>query len=153
MVCGRASCCLRHLMCIRCLDFVRSSVAFKFGLITMISGLLGVPLGSIIAQRLRERNSRADALVCAFGLLMSTPLLFFAAVTARYNTIVCFTLIFFGELFLNLNWSIVADILLVISASNRCYFDFHFAMPCLAPGVMTTAMTKLDPPCHLSSGQ
>ncbi|CAG7819620.1 unnamed protein product [Allacma fusca] len=78
-------------------------VSFKFGLITMISGIIGVPLGSIVAQKLRERNSRADPLVCAFGLLMSTPLLFAAAIMARYNDIVCFTLIFFGELFLNLN--------------------------------------------------
>ncbi|CAG7819619.1 unnamed protein product [Allacma fusca] len=94
-------------------------VSFKFGLITMISGIIGVPLGSIVAQKLRERNSRADPLVCAFGLLMSTPLLFAAAIMARYNDIVCFTLIFFGELFLNLNWSIVADILLYVVIPTR----------------------------------
>ena len=79
----------------------------------MISGIIGVPMGSLLAQKLRERNSRADPLVCAFGLLMSTPLLFFAAVLAKFNTAACFTLIFFGELFLNLNWAIVADVLLV----------------------------------------
>jgi hypothetical protein len=40
-------------------------------------------------------------------------LMFLASVMAQYNTAACFTLIFFAEFFLNLNWSIVADILLV----------------------------------------
>jgi hypothetical protein len=84
----------------------------------MLSGLLGVPIGSYAAQRLRKRNARADPLICAFGLLASTPLMFLASVMAQYNTAACFTLIFFAEFFLNLNWSIVADILLV----RRCPF-------------------------------
>jgi len=79
----------------------------------MVSGIIGVPLGSIAAQKLRVRNPRADPLICAFGLLASTPLMFAAAIMAQYNTSACFVLIFFAELFLNLNWSIVADILLV----------------------------------------
>lgn len=79
----------------------------------MLSGLIGVPLGSYAAQKFRVRNARADPLICAFGLLASTPLMFLASVCAQYHTVACFTLIFFAELFLNLNWSIVADVLLV----------------------------------------
>ena len=79
----------------------------------MVAGLIGVPLGSWLSTKLKTRNPRADPLICAFGLLSSTPLMFLAAIMAEYDTIACYTLIFLASLFLNLNWSIVADMLLV----------------------------------------
>jgi len=79
----------------------------------MTSGLIGVPLGSTIAQKLRTYWQQADPLICAAGLLISVPLLFFAMITANTNPALCYTLIFFGQLSLNLNWAIVADMLLV----------------------------------------
>ncbi|CAL7947510.1 unnamed protein product [Xylocopa violacea] len=94
-------------------------VAYKFGLIGMASGLIGVPLGSFLAQKLRVRWQQADPLICAAGLLISVPLLFFATITANTNTVLCYTLIFFGQLSLNLNWSIVADILLYVVIPTR----------------------------------
>ncbi|XP_076755283.1 lysolipid transporter protein spinster isoform X3 [Xylocopa sonorina] len=94
-------------------------VAYKFGLIGMAAGLIGVPLGSFLAQRLRVRWQQADPLICAVGLLISVPLLFFATLTANTNTVLCYTLIFFGQLSLNLNWSIVADILLYVVIPTR----------------------------------
>lgn len=89
------------------------SVSLKFGVITMLSGILGVPAGSALAQYLRPRYPRIDPLICAGGLLLSTPFFFASLLLANINSELCFTCIFFGELFLNLNWSIVADILLV----------------------------------------
>jgi uncharacterized membrane protein YfcA len=89
------------------------SVTYKFGIIAMVSGLVGVPLGSLLAQRLRPQYPRIDPMICAIGLLVSSPLLFAASLLASVNSTVCYTLIFFGEVFLNLNWSIVADMLLV----------------------------------------
>jgi len=59
-------------------------------------------------------------MICAIGLLISSPLLFAASLFAPVNGSVCFALIFFGEVFLNLNWSIVADILLV--STHRIFF-------------------------------
>lgn len=79
----------------------------------MVSGIIGVPLGAIAATKLRSRHLRADPLICAFGLLVSCPLIFGGAILARSNEALCFGLIFLGEIFLNLNWSIVADMLLV----------------------------------------
>lgn len=79
----------------------------------MASGIIGVPLGSFLAQRLKVHWPHADPLICAVGLLISVPLLFFVTITANTNSVLCYTLIFFGQLSLNLNWSIVADILLV----------------------------------------
>lgn len=89
------------------------SVAFKFGIISMFSGLIGVPTGSFIAQRLRPRYKRIDAHICAVGLLTSAPFVFLACIFANVSGALCFTMVFFAELALNLTWSIVADILLV----------------------------------------
>lgn len=92
-------------------------MSFVFGVIAMIAGLIGVPLGSIMAQKLRVCYHQADPLICAFGLLISAPMIFFAIITASTNSVLCFFLIFLGQLALNLNWSIVADMLLVSTLS------------------------------------
>lgn len=94
------------------------SVSFNFGVITMISGLMGVPLGSFLAQRLRTNYPRADPYICAFGLMGCAPVLFAASLFASTNTFICYSLIFIGELMLNLNWAIVADMLLVSVVSS-----------------------------------
>lgn len=79
----------------------------------MLSGLVGVPLGSLLAQRLRPRYDRIDPHICAAGLLVSGPIFFLGLLVAASSDTWCFTMVFFGEIFLNLTWSIVADILLV----------------------------------------
>ncbi|KAK1133616.1 hypothetical protein K0M31_011417 [Melipona bicolor] len=94
-------------------------VSYKFGLIGMLAGLIGVPMGSLLAQKLRVQWQQADPLICAMGLLISVPLLFFATITANTNSVVCYILIFFGQLSLNLNWSIVADMLLYVVIPTR----------------------------------
>nr|CAD7197342.1 unnamed protein product [Timema douglasi] len=93
-----------------------SVISYKFGIIAMVSGLIGVPLGSFIAQTLRSRVSNVDPLVCAAGMLISTPLLYVAMLTARAQVEICYTLMFLGELVLNLNWSIVADMVLCVAS-------------------------------------
>ncbi|XP_076269936.1 lysolipid transporter protein spinster isoform X2 [Rhynchophorus ferrugineus] len=95
------------------------SISLRFGIVAMISGLLGVPAGSMLAQRLRHRWKRVDAYICGFGMLLSCPFVFAAIFVARYSTNACFALVFFGELFLNLTWAIVADILLYVIVPIR----------------------------------
>lgn len=92
-------------------------VSLYFGVITMMSGLIGVPLGSYLAQRLRVNYPRADAYICACGLIGSAPVLFAASLYATHSAGLCYFLIFIGEVMLNMNWSIVADILLVSSTT------------------------------------
>ncbi|XP_065347912.1 protein spinster isoform X2 [Cloeon dipterum] len=96
-----------------------ADVSLTFGIITMLSGIVGVPLGATLAQKLRVNYPRADPLICAVGLLISAPLLFAASLTVTSNAILCYTLIFLGEVALNLNWSIVADILLYVVVPTR----------------------------------
>ncbi|KAL0271878.1 UNVERIFIED_CONTAM: hypothetical protein PYX00_005050 [Menopon gallinae] len=94
-------------------------VAYKFGIITMLSGVIGVALGQILAIHLKRYDSRADPLICAFGVLSSAPVIYFASLLPRVSTSWCFVLIFFGEILLNLNWSIVADMLLYVVTPRR----------------------------------
>ncbi|MEE6525042.1 hypothetical protein FKM82_024824, partial [Ascaphus truei] len=53
-----------------------------FGVITCVSGILGVGAGVEISKRYRKINPRADPLVCALGLLSSAPFLFLAVACA-----------------------------------------------------------------------
>ncbi|XP_063983784.1 protein spinster isoform X1 [Diachasmimorpha longicaudata] len=98
---------------------VVDDVSFVFGGIAMLAGLIGVPLGSFMAQRMRIKWHQADPLICGIGLLVSAPMIFFAIITSSGNSIVCFMLIFLGQLALNLNWSIVADMLLYVVIPTR----------------------------------
>ena len=52
----------------------------------MFAGLIGVALGAETARRYKQKNPRADPLICAFGMLSCVPFLFLALFTAQYNT-------------------------------------------------------------------
>ncbi len=84
----------------------------------MVSGMLGVPLGALLSTCLRERFPRSDPLICGFGLILSAVFIFANFFYARTNIFFGFAFIFLGEVALNLNWSIVADILLVRKGSS-----------------------------------
>uniref|UniRef100_A0A1I8JU77 Major facilitator superfamily (MFS) profile domain-containing protein n=1 Tax=Anopheles funestus TaxID=62324 RepID=A0A1I8JU77_ANOFN len=96
-----------------------NEVSFIFGAITMTTGIIGVPLGSYLSQRLNVKSVKADPYICAVGLLLSSPLLVGAMFMVRVNIYATYALIFFGELALNLNWAIVADILLYVVVPTR----------------------------------
>lgn len=89
------------------------SVSYKFGLVAMLAGALGVPAGALLSERLRRSHGHADPLLCAAALLTSMPLVFAALVAAASRRALTYALIFFGELTLNLTWSVVADMVLV----------------------------------------
>jgi hypothetical protein len=59
------------------------TLSLIFGLVTCLTGILGVGLGVEISRRLRRSNPRADPLVCAAGLLGSAPFLFLSLACAR----------------------------------------------------------------------
>ncbi|XP_036682158.1 protein spinster homolog 1 isoform X3 [Balaenoptera musculus] len=90
-----------------------------FGLITCLTGVLGVGLGVEISRRLRRSNPRADPLVCAAGLLGSSPFLFLSLACARGSIVATYIFIFIGETLLSMNWAIVADILLYVVIPTR----------------------------------
>uniref|UniRef100_A0A182K9W4 Major facilitator superfamily (MFS) profile domain-containing protein n=1 Tax=Anopheles christyi TaxID=43041 RepID=A0A182K9W4_9DIPT len=96
-----------------------NEVSLIFGAITMTTGIIGVPLGSYLSQRFNVKYVKSDPYICAAGLLLSSPLLVGALFMVRENIYATYALIFFGELALNLNWAIVADILLYVVVPTR----------------------------------
>lgn len=79
----------------------------------MVAGLIGVPLGSYLAQHFRLKYENCDPIICGMGLLISSPLVYLALIEPQNNEFFCFTFVFLAQMGLNLCWSIVADILLV----------------------------------------
>ncbi|XP_050322844.1 protein spinster isoform X2 [Bactrocera neohumeralis] len=96
-----------------------NDVSYKFGIIAMIAGLIGVPVGSFLAQRLRPQHESCDPYICAFGLLISAPMVYLSLVTPQTTTSFCFLFVFLAQVTLNLCWSIVADILLYVVVPTR----------------------------------
>ncbi|XP_038564437.1 protein spinster homolog 1 [Micropterus salmoides] len=96
-----------------------SSDSLIFGVITCITGVLGVASGVQVSRQLRKKTPRADPLVCAAGLLLSAPFLYMAIIFAQASTIATYIFIFLGETFLSMNWAIVADILLYVVVPTR----------------------------------
>ena len=66
-----------------------SNISLTFGGVTCVAGFLGVALGSELSRKFRHRDGRADALVCAFGLLSCLPFVFLGLIFASKNTILC----------------------------------------------------------------
>jgi hypothetical protein len=95
-------------------QLITISIPLIFGAETVLAGILGVLVGSLLGQRLRRDYPTADPLVCGVGLLLSAPFMVGTLILASgASAITTFTLMFYGQLFLNLNWSLVADITLV----------------------------------------
>ncbi|KAJ0176664.1 hypothetical protein K1T71_007843 [Dendrolimus kikuchii] len=95
------------------------SVSYKFGLVGMFAGALGVPMGSALAQRLRARIPDCDPLICGFALLASAPLIYFALIAVDTHVALTYLLMFCGMVTLNLTWAIVADIVLYVVVPPR----------------------------------
>jgi len=92
-------------------------ISLMYGIMTIASGIVGVISGSLLSQKLRPTVPTADALICGFGLLLSSIFFYFCFVFAQEVVTVTYVLVFFGLLFLNLNWALVGDIFLVIPMS------------------------------------
>merc|ERR1719222_1129459 len=91
-----------------------TSVPFVFGVVTMMSGVVGVPLGMVLSTKLKAKYPRADPIICGVGILISAVFLTLGMLLCESNIVATFAFIFIGEVSLNLNWSIVADILLYV---------------------------------------
>ena len=91
-----------------------STVPFIFGLVTMLSGIVGVPLGMILSTKMRAIYPRSDPVICGVGILISAIFLTFGILLCDSNIVLALVLIFLGEVSLNLNWSIVADMVLYV---------------------------------------
>ncbi|XP_017771278.1 PREDICTED: protein spinster isoform X3 [Nicrophorus vespilloides] len=100
-------------------DEKHDDVPFMFGTVAMVAGVIGVPLGSFLAQRWRPMYDRIDPHLCAAGLMISAPVVFLALVTAPVSGNWCYFFVCVGMVSMNMTWSIVADILLYVVLPTR----------------------------------
>ena len=104
---------------------IDNQVDFIFGCVAVIAGIMGVLLGSSLSQIFRKKFSSsfiADPIICGTGLFLSVPLLGVSIYLAETNIILSFVACFFGQLFLNMNWAIVCDILMYLIVPTKRSF-------------------------------
>lgn len=95
------------------------SVSLVFGIITCAAGLVGVVIGSTVskscAKHLEDPESvmQANPLICAAGVLLSTPLMFFSLVYTVSSMNLGWVLIFFAVTCMCINWAVNVDIIMV----------------------------------------
>jgi len=94
-------------------------VKFVFGVLVMMSGVVGVPLGMVISTSLTTRYPRADPLICGVATLVSSAFLGFSLLVGDINIVACLSFIFFATLAVNMNWSVLADMVLYIFVPSR----------------------------------
>lgn len=85
----------------------------RFGVVAMFAGLIGVPMGSYLAQWKRATMPNCDPVICAYGALISAPFVYLVLLTAGHDSGWSFFFVFLAMLSLNMCWSLVADTLLV----------------------------------------
>uniref|UniRef100_F1KX16 Protein spinster 1 n=1 Tax=Ascaris suum TaxID=6253 RepID=F1KX16_ASCSU len=106
-------------------DDVKAGISLVFGMITCFAGLLGVLVGSSLAQGWRDGfmclkpNEHADPHVCALGALLGVPLLFLAIIFGANHEILCWIFILLGVSCCCLNWAVNMDMLMYIVVPNR----------------------------------
>lgn len=94
----------------------------------MTAGIAGVPLGTYLSTRLSKKYPRSDPIICAAGLLISAPLLSASMIIVTLNDKLAYLFVFLGQIALNLNWAIVADMLLVRLKSTNYFPTYHYLL-------------------------
>ncbi|XP_059236010.1 protein spinster homolog 3 isoform X2 [Mustela nigripes] len=95
-------------------DPCNSQDSLIFGILTVVTGIIGVVLGAEAARRYKKVNPRAEPLICACSLLAAALCLFLALILARVTLLASYVFLVLGELLLSCNWAVVADILLSV---------------------------------------
>lgn len=93
-----------------------------FGLVIIVGGIVGVSLGSSIAQYYRDIDGRADAFVCAFGVLAGVPLTFLGLVLARSALTLSWIFLLLSVIALSTNWAVISDMVLTVTLPNKRAF-------------------------------
>ena len=98
--------------------YIPGSVFFMFGLIMAVAGVVGLTFGSGLSYWLRPKYRGVDPLICGGGLVPSSILILVSFIVAYDNIWAAYILVFFGQVFLNMNWAVIVDMTLVRLITN-----------------------------------
>ena len=90
-----------------------------FGIVSMVSGFLGLLIGYVATFQAKESYPPVDPLVCAVGLVISAPLMTGATYASMSDRITTYALLFGGFVFMNLNWALTVDICMNVVVPSR----------------------------------
>ena len=62
-----------------------SQASLGFGIVTVIAGLVGTISGSELSKFISRWTDQADCIVCAIGLLVGSPMMYFAITFGAIN--------------------------------------------------------------------
>jgi MFS transporter, Spinster family, sphingosine-1-phosphate transporter len=123
-----------------------------FGLITVVSGIIGTLAGGWLGDRFQRRSATGYLYVSATGFLLGAPLMILALTTS--NLTLCLTAIFVAELFLFLNTGPLNTILVNVVAPGRRAMAFAiniFAIHTLGDAVSPAIIGALSDRWGLST--
>jgi MFS family permease len=93
-----------------------------FGMITVVSGIIGTLAGGWLGDRFQRRSATGYLYVSAVGFLLGAPLMVLALTTS--NLTICLSAIFAAELFLFLNTGPLNTVLVNVVAPGRRAMGF-----------------------------
>lgn len=121
------------------LDVARGNTLF--GVITVVSGIIGTLAGGWLGDRFQKRSATGYLYVSAAGFLLGAPLMLLALTTS--NQTICLTAIFGAELFLFLNTGPLNTVLVnVVSPVRRAMgfainiFAIHALGDAISPAII-----------------
>ena len=88
-------------------------MAFLFGVIMSIAGVVGLTVGSGLSYWLRPKYKWIDPVLCGGGLHISSPIILTCMYICKESLIPAMVLLCIGQTFLNMNWAVSVDIALV----------------------------------------
>jgi len=100
-------------------DPSEEDVAFLFGVIMSIAGVVGLTVGSGLSYWLRPKYKWIDPVLCGGGLLISSPIIFTCMYICKDSLIPAMVLLCIGQTFLNMNWAVSVDIALYVVVPTR----------------------------------
>jgi predicted MFS family arabinose efflux permease len=116
-----------------------------FGMITVVSGILGTLAGGWLGDRFQRRSATGYLYVSAVGFLLGAPLMVLALTT--HNLTICLSAIFGSELFLFLNTGPLNTVLVNVVAPGRRAMGFAvniFAIHALGDAVSPAIIGSLS---------
>ena len=90
------------------------NIDFYFGAILLVSGVLGILIGTFLSAYFRPKYPAVDPLIIGSGLFLAGFLLLGAFLLVSNSLVSSLILIFFGTTFASLNWAVVVDMTLYV---------------------------------------
>ena len=97
----------------------KNYISVAVGLMTGISGILGISLGPLLSKWMQNRASNSEPLVSAFGLLSAAVLIYVTLVVVQSHILVAWPLILLGEVAVLLNRALIPKILVDCVVPHR----------------------------------